>query len=198
MLADRPKQYLPLAGSTVLEQTVRRLQQVTQLQQFYIAVSPHDPYYPQLISLQQPAIQRVDGGAERANSVLNALQHIDAEQYPWTLVHDAARPVVRSADVELLIQRCLEAQQGGILATPVRDTMKRGDALVHETVDRNGLWHAYTPQLFPTLLLRQALSEALAAGVAVLMKPARWNGPGIRCCWSPDMPIILKLPRPKI
>ncbi|WP_337881423.1 2-C-methyl-D-erythritol 4-phosphate cytidylyltransferase [Rheinheimera sp.] len=167
MQADRPKQYLELAGATVLEQTVRRLQQVPELRQFYIAVSTDDPYYPALTSLQQPGLTRVDGGAERANSVLNALVQIDAAQYPWVLVHDAARPVVRVTDVQLLIARCLSENAGGILATPVRDTMKRGGTLVEQTVERAGLWHAYTPQLFPTALLRGALQSALAAGAAV-------------------------------
>lgn len=167
MQADRPKQYLDLCGATVLEQTVRRLQQVSVLQQFYIAVSPDDPYYPALSFLQQVCFQRVQGGTERANSVLNALQQINAEQYPWVLVHDAARPVVRLADVQMLIEHCLAQNVGGILATPVRDTMKRGTSQIEQTVERSGLWHAYTPQLFPTALLRTALTDALCAGVAV-------------------------------
>ena len=171
MKADKPKQYLPLCGLTVLEQTLHRLKQVPALQQFYLALSPDDPYFPTLPLATDPHIQRLDGGAERANSVLNALVQIDATAYPWVLVHDAARPVVRVSDIELLIDSCIESNQGGILATPVRDTMKRGsDTVEHtvgHTVDRAGLWHAYTPQLFPTALLRDALQQALAQGVAI-------------------------------
>ncbi|WP_127020631.1 2-C-methyl-D-erythritol 4-phosphate cytidylyltransferase [Rheinheimera mangrovi] len=167
MKADKPKQYLPLCGVTVLEQTLRRLKQVTALQQFYLALSPDDPYFPTLPLATDSGIQRVDGGPERANSVLNALVQIDAKVYPWVLVHDAARPVVRVSDIELLIDSCIESNQGGILATPVRDTMKRGSDRVEHTVDRAGLWHAYTPQLFPTALLRDALQQALAQGVAI-------------------------------
>lgn len=167
MKADKPKQYLPLCGVTVLEQTLRRLKQVPALQQFYLALSPDDPYFPTLPLATDSDIQRLDGGAERANSVLNALVQIDAKAFPWVLVHDAARPVVRVSDIELLIDSCIEAGQGGILATPVRDTMKRGSATVQHTVDRADLWHAYTPQLFPTALLRDALQRALALGVAI-------------------------------
>lgn len=167
MKADKPKQYLPLCGVTVLEQTLHRLKQVPALQQFYLALSPGDPYFPTLPLATDPHIQRVDGGAERANSVLNALVQIDAKAFPWVLVHDAARPVVRVSDIELLIRCCIEAGQGGILATPVRDTMKRGSTAVEHTVDRVGLWHAYTPQLFPTALLRDTLQQALAQGVAI-------------------------------
>ena len=167
MKADKPKQYLQLCGVTVLEQTLHRLKQVAALQQFYLALSPDDPYFPTLPLATDPQIQRLDGGAERANSVLNALVQIDDKTYPWVLVHDAARPVVRVSDIELLIDSCIEAGQGGILATPVRDTMKRGSDTVERTVDRAGLWHAYTPQLFPTALLRNALQQALAQGVAI-------------------------------
>ena len=112
-------------------------------------------------------VKRVVGGAERANSVLNALQVIDAEQYPWVLVHDAARPLVQQQDILQLLQRCLAANQGGILAFRVRDTMKRGERYVSETVDREHLWHALTPQFFPTALLKAALRDAISQGVAV-------------------------------
>ncbi|MCA1931019.1 2-C-methyl-D-erythritol 4-phosphate cytidylyltransferase [Rheinheimera sp.] len=167
MKADKPKQYLPLCGATVLEQTLHRLKQVPALQQFYLALSPDDPYFPTLPLATDPQIHRLDGGAERAHSVLNALLQIDADVFPWVLVHDAARPVVRVSDIELLIASCLQKAQGGILATPVRDTMKRGSDRVQHTVDRADLWHAYTPQLFPTALLREALQQALLEGVAI-------------------------------
>ena len=86
MQADKPKQYLQLCGLTVLEQTLHRLKQVPALQQFYLALSPDDPYFPALPLANDPKIQRLNGGAERANSVLNALLQIDAQQYPWVLV----------------------------------------------------------------------------------------------------------------
>ena len=66
MKADKPKQYLQLCGVTVLEQTLRRLKQVPALQQFYLALSPDDPYFPTLPLATDSGIQRVDGGAERA------------------------------------------------------------------------------------------------------------------------------------
>ena len=167
MKADKPKQYLQLCGATVLEQTLFRLKQVPGLQQFYLALSPDDAYFPELPLATDPQIQRLDGGAERAHSVLNALLQIDAEVFPWVLVHDAARPVVRVSDIKLLIDSCIDKGQGGILATPVRDTMKRGSGTVLHTVDRADLWHAYTPQLFPTVLLRDSLQQALAQGAAI-------------------------------
>jgi 2-C-methyl-D-erythritol 4-phosphate cytidylyltransferase len=172
MQADRPKQYLQLAGKTILEHTVGRLLQLPQLGQIWLALSAEDPYFETTSLSQIPQVTRVQGGAERANSVLNALNLIDAEQFPWVLVHDAARPLVQIADIENLLQQCLMQKCGGILATLVRDTMKRGDgatphAQVEHTVSRQQLWHALTPQLFPTALLRDCLSQALAAGAAI-------------------------------
>ena len=131
-----------------------------------------DPYFAETSLVRLPQLRRVDGGAERANSVLSGLLAIDAQQYPWVLVHDAARPLVQLADIQQLIAQCLQQQCGGILATPVRDTMKRGVAKPHgnqidHTVARQQLWHALTPQFFPTALLRHSLSEALAAGADI-------------------------------
>lgn len=171
MQADRPKQYLQLHGKTVLEHTINKLCSIPCCRAIWVAVSAEDPYFS---SLALPAsVTRVDGGAERADSVLAGLQAIDAEIYPWTLVHDAARPLVHVTDVMRLIEQCLQTGQGGILASPVRDTMKRGaltvegQTLVDHTVERKQLWHALTPQLFPTLQLRRALQQALAQGVAI-------------------------------
>lgn len=166
MQTDRPKQYLTLHGKTLLEHSVDRLKAVSNVSRIWLALASDDPYFDST-PLAAEDISRVKGGAERMHSVLNALQFIDEHHYPWVLVHDAARPLVRKADIELLISRCLSAGEGGILACRVRDTMKRGENSVSETVSREHLWHALTPQFFPTAILRAALKDAIAAGVEV-------------------------------
>ncbi|MBV2128337.1 2-C-methyl-D-erythritol 4-phosphate cytidylyltransferase [Arsukibacterium indicum] len=176
MQAAIPKQYLTLHGKTILEHSVGRILGHHQVAALWLALDKVDPYFSSSSLNSSPlsdsAVKRVDGGSERAHSVLNALQQIDATAYPWVLVHDAARPLIRDADITLLIDSCLQAGYGGILASPVRDTMKRGKATtaavqVAGTVDREQLWHALTPQFFPTRQLCQALADALAAGVNV-------------------------------
>nr|WP_319782348.1 2-C-methyl-D-erythritol 4-phosphate cytidylyltransferase [Oceanisphaera sp. IT1-181] len=165
MAADRPKQYLALAGSTVLEQTLTRLLKHPAIGAIIVATAEHDTWFEHLPLAQHPRIQQVLGGAERANTVLNALAHVNTD---WVLVHDAARPCLHSADLDAVMDAGRQVQ-GAILASRVRDTMKRGDgqgAIAH-SVSRDELWHALTPQCFATDTLRQALSGALAAGITI-------------------------------
>lgn len=166
MQSNLPKQYLLLHGKTILEHSVARLQSSGLVSQVWLALAPDDPYFAGT-TLATSDINRVKGGAERMHSVLNALQLIDAHRFPWVLVHDAARPLVCVNDIQLLVSQCLQHDEGGILACRVRDTMKRGKNSISETVSREHLWHALTPQFFPTALLRAALKDAIAAGVQV-------------------------------
>ncbi|NBQ89543.1 MAG: 2-C-methyl-D-erythritol 4-phosphate cytidylyltransferase, partial [Betaproteobacteria bacterium] len=96
----------------------------------------------------------------------NGLDALPAADTDWALVHDAARPCLRPADLARLIDQLAADPVGGILGVPVRDTLKRcgADGAIDETVDRASLWHALTPQMFRVGLLRAALREALAAG----------------------------------
>jgi len=116
-------------------------------------------------------VMRVDGGAERSHSVLNALQFMqsNAAVEDWVLVHDAARPCLRTQDLDALIDQSKGHPVGGLLGVPVRDTMKRTIEGNHVsgTVTREGLWHAYTPQMFRLGTLLQALEQAQAQGLAV-------------------------------
>lgn len=165
MAADRPKQYLALADSTVLEQTLMRLLNHTAIGTIIVATAAHDTWFQQLALAKHPRIKQVLGGAERADTVLNALAFVTTE---WVLVHDAARPCLQQADLDAVLN-CGRQAQGAILASRVRDTMKRGDGqgAITASVERNELWHALTPQCFATATLRQALSESLAAGVTI-------------------------------
>lgn len=168
MAADRPKQYLHIAGKTILEHTVDRLLGYPAIERVVIAVSEHDPYFSQLPLATDPRVQRVNGGAERADSVFAGLAVI-TDPNAWVLVHDAARPCLHHSDLAGLIAAAKHSQYGAILATPVRDTMKRGDGAggIAATVDRADLWHALTPQMFQAGLLKQALEQALAEGAMV-------------------------------
>jgi 2-C-methyl-D-erythritol 4-phosphate cytidylyltransferase/2-C-methyl-D-erythritol 2,4-cyclodiphosphate synthase len=89
----------------------------------------------------------VTGGRTRAESVQAGLAALHCGRNDAVLIHDAARPFVTRAHVERLLN-AIEVADGAVPALPVPDTLKRGDALVDETVSREGLWRAQTPQAF--------------------------------------------------
>ena len=163
-----PKQYLPLAGRQVIEQTLHRLLSHDRIQTVYVALSEQDGWWPKTTFADDSRVIAVTGGAERCHSVLNALDALSgvAAEDDWVLVHDAARPCLRLTDLNHLIEQASAHAVGGLLGVPVRDTMKRSDtsAQVVETVPREELWHAYTPQMFRLGQLRSVLKQALANG----------------------------------
>jgi 2-C-methyl-D-erythritol 4-phosphate cytidylyltransferase len=171
MGSSTPKQYLDLAGRTVIEHALEVLLAEPRVAAVAVALSPADGYWPDLAVAADPRVLQVAGGAERCHSVLAALDFLAERAAPSdrVLVHDAARPCLRAEDLARLIDTLLEDNEGGILAVPVRDTMKRADARqrIAETLDRDALWHAYTPQLFPLVALRDAIRDAVAAGELV-------------------------------
>jgi 2-C-methyl-D-erythritol 4-phosphate cytidylyltransferase len=171
MGAEIPKQYLQLAGKTVIEQTLERLLQLPGLANIVVALGAGDAVWPGLAIGNDSRLLTVNGGKERADSVLNGLYRLRqlADDDDWVLVHDAARPCVRLTDIEQLIDTCSSHGQGGILATPVHDTMKRSDShnRIVETVPRENLWHACTPQLFRLGELTGAIERALESGYPV-------------------------------
>tara|TARA_Y100001956_G_scaffold68963_1_gene71931 strand:+ start:5032 stop:5739 length:708 start_codon:yes stop_codon:yes gene_type:complete len=170
MQADRPKQYLTIEGKTVLEHTVEKLLSHSLISRVIVAISEGDPYYPRLALSQRADVIRVPGGKERADSVLSGLSYVSLHKLSdWVMVHDAARPCVSLNDIDSLIAQSITHDCGAILASPVRDTMKRanGQQEIDHTVEREALWHALTPQMFKTEQLTQALSSALSEGVAI-------------------------------
>ena len=172
MRADRPKQYLPLAGRTLLEHTLDCFLDHPGLKGLVVSVAVDDPYWHFLACAADRRVMRAAGGAERADSVLAALTMLSdsgAGADDWVLVHDAARPNLAGSDLERLLAELADDPVGGLLAVPVRDTLKRAgpDGRVRETVDRSVIWQAYTPQMFRLGMLQEALAGALAAGVAI-------------------------------
>ncbi|GAA0481864.1 MULTISPECIES: 2-C-methyl-D-erythritol 4-phosphate cytidylyltransferase [Tatumella] len=168
MQSDRPKQYLTIGQHTLLEYSIASLLKHPAVRQVIVALHPDDQQFSQLPLASDPRITAVTGGDSRADSVFAGLQAITGSG--WVLVHDAARPCLHPDDLQRLLQLTLTSQQGGILASPVRDTMKRAgprQSLIAHTVDREGLWHALTPQLFPVPLLRECLPRAMAEGAVI-------------------------------
>jgi 2-C-methyl-D-erythritol 4-phosphate cytidylyltransferase len=166
-----PKQYLSLAGRTLIERVIDVLVAEPAIAGVTVAVASDDPYWNRYLpgSWQKP-VRIAAGGESRAHSVLNALETLkeELEDQDWVLVHDAARPCLHPRDITALMQAVGEDEVGGILAVPVADTLKRvdEDRQITGTADRAEFWRAFTPQMFRYRLLREALESALSSGEA--------------------------------
>ena len=163
----QPKQYQPLAGRPLVQHTLAALGAVARIDRLLVVVAPGDG------TLRQPGArwQLADcGGATRAESVCNGLDHLlasGAAPRDWVLVHDAARCLLTPALVDALIDACLPDAVGGLLALPLPDTLKRAqDGRVAATVERADKWLAQTPQMFRIGALRAALAPHAASGFA--------------------------------
>jgi 2-C-methyl-D-erythritol 4-phosphate cytidylyltransferase len=168
---NRPKQYLPLAGRTVIEWAVAPFLSHTAFERIVVALGADDPHWAENPLSSHPSVIRAPGGAERADSVEAGLDAISGLAHPddWVLVHDAARPCLADADLELLMEQLADDPVGGLLAAPVVDTLKRADehAYVAQTVARDRLWRALTPQMFRFGVLERALRFARERAAAV-------------------------------
>lgn len=163
--AATPKQYAMLDGQPVILRTFARLRAL-QAHATYVALSPDDRDYERIA--ERPADVQVlrCGGQTRAQTVSRAVDAL-AAQYgddDWIAVHDAARPCVPVEALVRLIDALQGEDVGGLLAVPVADTLKRGDAFadaprVATTVARGGLWQAQTPQAFRLGVLRRAFAQ---------------------------------------
>lgn len=166
----RPKQYLPLAGQPLIWHTLRRLANHPGITGLLVVLGEGDRRWPGWHELSGKPILTATGGATRAASVRSGLAALPPEVAgnDFVLVHDAARPCVRAADVTRLLEQASRAD-GGLLATPVRDTLKVADSRQRSarTEPREHYWRALTPQLFRRAALAAALAAAAETGVAV-------------------------------
>lgn len=169
--ADVPKQYVTLCGAPVIAHTLHALLSHPGVDGVVVALQDGDTLWPGWTSLLGKPLLTCTGGETRADSVLSGLAALpdDVRADDFVLVHDAARPLLRAADLDALLERGRADPVGAILAAPVRDTLKRAgdDGGIDGTQSRERLWRALTPQLFRRLQLARALDSARDAGVAV-------------------------------
>lgn len=158
-----------LGGEPVLKRSIDALLGASCIGEV-VVVCPLDRW--ELLGLHRESFRvpvcRVDGGAERQDSVAAGLAAL-SDEATWVAVHDAARPLVRPEDV----MRCFRAAQesgAAACAHPVADTLKRAipDGFsTPEAVDRNGLWAMETPQIFDVRLLSEAYRRVGEQGLTV-------------------------------
>ncbi|MBU8546933.1 MULTISPECIES: bifunctional 2-C-methyl-D-erythritol 4-phosphate cytidylyltransferase/2-C-methyl-D-erythritol 2,4-cyclodiphosphate synthase [Roseomonadaceae] len=194
--ADRPKQYLSLAGRPVLRHAAEALLRDGGVDAILPVCASDSLAMVAAILEGLPTLPPVVGGATRQASVRAGLEALAGDPPALVLVHDGARPVVPPGTVPALLA-ALERHPGAIPAQPVTDTLKRGEAgLIQATVPRAGLFRAQTPQAFrfaPLLAAhRTATAEATddaqlleAAGLAVALLPGHEQN--IKITWPEDL-----------
>ncbi len=159
-----PKQYLELAGASVLHHTLVALSAVETIEQIFVAVQADDTLAADVCRAFERVTLLPTAGSLRAETVSNTLAAIQKRVHrnAWILVHDAARPCVSRTAIERLIGECTAHPVGGLLALPIADTIKRGNAAGEaiETVSRDQMWRAQTPQMFRFETLCHALNAA--------------------------------------
>lgn len=169
--AAMPKQYRLLAGVPMLRHSVQALLNDSRIDQVRVVVALGDLLAVQCLAGLPRTICSPCGGATRAQTVLNGLQDAQLGADDWILVHDAARPGLPAEALARLIDSCLAHPVGGLLAMPVADTVKRSHPLpqktVQQTLVRDCLWLAQTPQMFRVGLLEKALSSAIARDLSI-------------------------------
>ena len=164
------KQYQQIQDRTVLEHTVARLNQLP-LAGYVLAIGVQDDVAKTLTFSHHEKAHFCPGGAERVNSVLNALSYLEAfaAEEDWVLVHDAARPCVTQDCLQLLVNTAIQENCSAILAIPVRDTLKyvAHANTIAKTVSRDHLWQAQTPQISRLGILKHAIEKALQDGMTI-------------------------------
>ena len=188
-----PKQYLPLMDYTVIEITLHKLLEIDEVHRIVVAVDKDDDHWSALEISKHDKIDTVIGGSTRQSSVYHALQFIHAQEQQylndkhtqsndsskskgvsrevwedeWVLVHDAARPCVSLLKVDELIRISLLHNTGAILASPVTHTVKESmdGVFISQSKNRDKLWLANTPQMFPLAVLSASLEKAIDSGI---------------------------------
>lgn len=200
--ADKPKQYLELAGQLIAQRTLDTLCNAKIFQGIVVAISNGDTHFATLPCAGNPLINCVDGGDSRAHSVLAGLRALANSARPddWVMVHDIARPLISVDALHRLLAAVTNnaitggadvgvdiGVDGAILAAPMHDTVKRAsaagdgaDLLIETTLDRNTLWCAQTPQLFRYQALTDALTAAMQRGDTITDEASAMEAVGAR------------------
>jgi 2-C-methyl-D-erythritol 4-phosphate cytidylyltransferase len=181
MGGELSKQYRRMCGRTILEYAIEPFFRHAEVVELAV-VHAIDDEQIRTLRWNDSRVKFVLGGAERADSVLAGLNALNAGDQDWVLVHDAARPCLHRNDLSRLIDELRSDEVGGLLATPVTDTLKRSDNRyeVLATVPREGLWRALTPQMFRYSMLKRALVSAREQGFRVTDEASAVEALGLR------------------
>jgi len=159
-----PKQYLPLCGKPMVSHSIQTFFACPRIATINLALSVEDYFWRSLTLDSNSRLNlHYTGGDTRSQTVLNTLEAMRPQvaEDDWILVHDAARPGLTASLLDHLLDTLENDAVGGLLALPLADTLKQSnaDSRVQNTIPREGLWQAQTPQMFRFGLLQNALAS---------------------------------------
>ncbi|MCZ6883293.1 MAG: 2-C-methyl-D-erythritol 4-phosphate cytidylyltransferase [Gammaproteobacteria bacterium] len=211
MQGQKPKQYLPLDGKTIIEHTLDRLLSFDGIDGVVLVLRPDDRDWQTINYQSEKPLITTSGGELRQHSVFNGLLKLLEQKFddPYAMVHDAVRPLVCHADLRKLIEAAIDHSAGALLALPITDTLKHQDqdSNIDRTVSRAGLWRAFTPQLFKAKLLHRALEQVIkndcevtddASAIESLgLRPrlVECNAENIKITWPEDLSLATQILR---
>jgi 2-C-methyl-D-erythritol 4-phosphate cytidylyltransferase/2-C-methyl-D-erythritol 2,4-cyclodiphosphate synthase len=147
---DLPKQYRSLAGEPILRRTLTAFAHHPRIDAVAVVIADGAAdLFAKAAEGAPNLLPPITGGSERQVSVRLGLEALEQEGFDLVLIHDGARPLVSAATIDKVIDALGEGE-AAIAALPLHDTLKRdrGDGMATETVPRQGLWRAQTPQGF--------------------------------------------------
>jgi 2-C-methyl-D-erythritol 4-phosphate cytidylyltransferase len=171
MKLDIPKQYIKLRNQkTILDTTISIFVNSSFFDKVIVALNKNDQFWQDSIYSNNSKVITCTGGDTRFESVrtaLTAIKQFDCEKGSWVFVHDAARPALDLTNVTMLYEQVKVAQsQCGILAIRAFETVKKvSGSKITETLDRNDIWLAQTPQLAKLGRLDQAFEYCKNKGL---------------------------------
>jgi 2-C-methyl-D-erythritol 4-phosphate cytidylyltransferase len=191
------KPFAALDGRPVWQRSAELFWTRDDVSRVYLVISPGDREefrrrFTHLVAFANAEV--VDGGAERFESVANALAKVP-ETVEFVAVHDAVRPLAPAALVDAVFAAAL-AHGAAIPAVPVSDTLKRVDPAsnrVTETIPRGGLWQAQTPQVFRRDWLADAYARRASLGAAITDDAQLVEAAGHPVVVVPGSPVNFKI-----
>lgn len=172
MNSQCPKQYLPLLQKRVLDYALLSLCESDLVDGIIVGIHADDRWWQAHPFTHDKLLAVSTGGAQRAHTVLNALQLLlhggIAKLEDWVIVHDAARPCLCHSDIARLVTAARAHGHGAVLALRLADTLKQTnhEGMIEKTIrpaaNGNTFWRALTPQMFRCGQLHSALQQSLA------------------------------------
>ena len=166
-----PKQYLRLGRKTVIQHSIDTFFAHRQISGVLVGIVEDHKRAVWLMKMHEKMLAPFVGGSTRADTVrrgLTCLLYSRAVESDWVLVHDANRPFVEFSDIDALIGEVGDNPNGGLLCTPMHDTVKQArDGLIEKTLNRGAIFRAQTPQMFKIKSLLASLEHCMESEIEV-------------------------------